>query len=73
MYKASDAEVDAQIEMLRKNLAKLKPVKEKRSAKEDDFVIIDYEGFKDGKPFDETPKDGKLHHENRNKRHLQRV
>jgi trigger factor len=51
MYKAGEKEINSQIEMFRKNLAKLEPVKEKRSAKKGDFVIIDYEGFKDGKPF----------------------
>ena len=56
MYKAGDKEVNSQIEMFRKNLAKLEPVKEKRSAKKGDFVIIDYEGFKDGKPFAATKK-----------------
>ncbi|RJP82759.1 MAG: trigger factor [Desulfobacteraceae bacterium] len=56
MYKVSDKEINAQIEMFRKNLAQLKPVAEKRSAQEGDFVIIDYEGLKDGKPFEETKK-----------------
>ncbi len=56
LYKVSDGEVNAQLEMLRKNLVKLEPIKEDRPAKEGDPVIIDYEGFKDGKPFEETAK-----------------
>ncbi|MBW1892846.1 MAG: trigger factor [Deltaproteobacteria bacterium] len=56
IYKVSDGEVNAQLEMLRKNLAKLEPIKEDRPAKEGDSVIIDYEGFKDGEPFEETAK-----------------
>jgi len=56
MYEAGDKEVNSQIEMFRKNLAKLEPIKEKRSAKKDDFVIIDYEGFKDGQPFEAAKK-----------------
>ncbi len=54
LYKAGDNEVNSQIEMFRKNLAKLEPVKKKRAAKQGDFVIIDYEGLKDGKPFEAT-------------------
>jgi trigger factor len=55
-YQASDKEINAQIEMLRKNLAQLNPIDEKRPAQEGDFIIIDYEGLKDGEPFDETQK-----------------
>ncbi|MBU2489400.1 MAG: trigger factor [Proteobacteria bacterium] len=43
-YVASDAEIDKQIELLRKNMGHLAPLKEERPAKEGDFVIIDYEG-----------------------------
>lgn len=56
LYQAGDKEVNSQIEMFRKNLAKLEPVKENRAAKKGDYVIIDYEGFKDGKPFEATKK-----------------
>jgi len=56
LHKASDEEVDAQLQMLRKNMAQLKTLEKERPAKEDDFVIIDYEGLKDGEPFAETPK-----------------
>lgn len=56
MYKVSDKEINSQIEMFRKNLAQLKTVAEKRSAREGDFVIIDYEGLRDGELFEETKR-----------------
>ncbi|MEA3279071.1 MAG: trigger factor [Thermodesulfobacteriota bacterium] len=56
LYKISDEEINAQLKMLQKNLAQLKTIEEDRSLKEGDFVLIDYEGFKDGKPFAETQK-----------------
>ncbi len=55
-YHGSEQEVDAQIEMLRKNLATLKPLEEKRAVQEGDMVVIDYEGFHEGKPIAETQK-----------------
>jgi trigger factor len=42
--------------MMQKNLAKREPIDEVRPAQEGDFVQVDYEGFKDGKPFEETSK-----------------
>jgi trigger factor len=56
LYHATDEEMDAQLKMLQKNLAKQNPISEDRGARETDFVLIDYEGFKDGKPFAETQK-----------------
>ncbi|MCP4114453.1 MAG: trigger factor [Desulfobacteraceae bacterium] len=56
MYEASDEEVDAQLEMIRKTMATKQPVTEERPVKAEDFVLIDYEGFVDGKPFDQAPK-----------------
>jgi trigger factor len=56
LYKASDEEVDVQIKMMQKNLAKREPIDEQRPAQRGDFVQVDYEGFKDGQPFDETKK-----------------
>ncbi len=56
MHKAGEKETNSQIEMFRKNLAQLKPIVGKRPAQTGDFVIIDYEGLKDGVPFDETKK-----------------
>jgi trigger factor len=56
LYHATDEEMDAQLKMLQKNLAKQTPIKEVREVRENDFVLMDYEGFKDGKPFAETQK-----------------
>ncbi len=56
LYRITDEEMDAQLQMLQKNLAQQIPVTEDRGVKENDFVRIDYEGFEDGKPFSETQK-----------------
>jgi trigger factor len=56
LYRVTDEEMDAQLKMLQKNLAKQQPVTEDRGAKDGDFVLIDYEGFENGKPFFETQK-----------------
>lgn len=53
-YQVSDSEIQAQLKMLQKKTAQLKSIDENRPAKKDDVVVIDYEGFKDGKPFTET-------------------
>jgi len=53
-YKIGDEEVDAQLKALQKNLARHEKLAEDRPAGTDDFVLIDYEGFRDGKPFSET-------------------
>jgi trigger factor len=55
-YKLSQAEIDAQLNMLQKNLAQHQKISEDRPVKEGDIVLIDYEGFKDGNPFAETAK-----------------
>ncbi len=60
LYKISDEEVDIQLKTLQKNLAKLEPIKGQRPLKNDDFALIDYEGFKNGQPFAETQKTEKF-------------
>lgn len=55
-YVATDEVIEVQIKMMQKNLAKREPIDEQRPAQSGDFVQVDYEGFKDGKPFDETKK-----------------
>jgi trigger factor len=55
-YKISDEEVDAQLKMLQKNMAQQQKVEPARPAQEGDFVLVDYEGFKNGQPFAETAK-----------------
>ncbi len=47
-----DGAVDAEIERLRLSVAELSPVE--RPAAEGDFVVIDYQGTINGKPFDES-------------------
>ncbi len=54
IYKVGDDEIRAQLKMLQQNLAEYKPIDEDRAVENGDFVLIDYEGFKDGKPFEET-------------------
>ena len=55
-YAVSDEEIDAQLKMLQKNLARHEKIGKKRAAREGDFALIDFEGFKDGRPFAETAK-----------------
>ena len=55
-YKASESEIDNQISLLQRQLAQLKPITEERPVQDGDYAIIDYEGFKDGRPFEETQK-----------------
>ena len=55
-YGVSEDEIEAQLKMLQKNMARQEQIKEDRAAQKNDFVLIDYEGFKEGRPFDETAK-----------------
>ena len=55
-YEHNEEEVEAQIEMLRKNLAKKVEIEEARPAAEGDFLLLDYEGFQGGEPFDGAQK-----------------
>ena len=55
-YTISDAEIDTQLEMLRRNIAQYNEISEKRPVEKGDMVLLDYEGFKDGEPFEHTPK-----------------
>jgi trigger factor len=56
LYEVSDEEIETQLKMLQKNLAKREPIAEERPVQENDFVSIDYEGFQDGQSFVETQK-----------------
>ena len=56
LYRVSDEEISAQLKMLQKSLSQQKTVEEARPVQKGDFALIDYEGFKDGKPFAETEK-----------------
>lgn len=55
-YTVSDAEIDAQIHMIQKTMAKKQKVTETRAVKESDFVLINYQGFLNNEPFESTPK-----------------
>ncbi len=55
-YAVSDEEIDAQLKMLQKNFARHEKIDKARAAREEDIVLIDFEGFKDGQPFAETAK-----------------
>jgi trigger factor len=55
-YKVLEAEVDTQLKMLQKNLARLQKIADIRPLGEGDHALIDFEGFKDGRPFAGTPK-----------------
>ena len=55
-YQVTDEEINTQIKLLQKNLGKREKISEERPVRLEDFVLIDYEGFKDGAPFEETQK-----------------
>jgi len=56
VHTVTDEEIETQLKMLQKQNAELKTVEEKRAVRNGDIVIIDYEGFRDGKPFEEAGK-----------------
>ncbi len=56
MYTAKEHEVQGQLEMLRRNLVRQKAVEEERPVQDGDFVLIDYEGFLKGQPFEAAQK-----------------
>ena len=56
LYRVTDQEIDTQLKALQKNLARQEKIDEFRPVAADDFVLIDYEGFKDGNPFEETQR-----------------
>lgn len=55
-YSVTDEEIDMQLKMLRTNMAKRQKIDEDRPAQAGDLVVIDYEGFQNGKPHEETGK-----------------
>ena len=55
-YSVSDAEIDGQIHMIQRTMAKKQTVAETRPVKADDFVLIDYQGFLDNAPYEHTPQ-----------------
>jgi len=55
-YTVSDAEIDAQLKMLQRNFVRYEKIDKNRAARKGDYVLINFEGFKNGRPFDETAK-----------------
>ena len=55
-YRVSDEEIDAQLKMLQKNFARQQKIEKNRATEQGDLVLIDFEGFKDGRSFAETAK-----------------
>ena len=55
-YEAGDSEVDVQLKTLQKNMARQQKISDDRPAQDGDFVLIDFEGFKDGEPVPEFAK-----------------
>ena len=52
ILKVTDEDVKKRLEEIRRNNGKLNPVDEDRAIKEDDYVVIEYEGFEDGQPME---------------------
>jgi trigger factor len=55
-YKADDSEVDLQLKTLQKNMAKYEKISDNRPVRDGDFVLIDFEGSKDGATVPEFAK-----------------
>jgi trigger factor len=55
-YEVTDEDVESQLKILQKGQAQLRSIEEERPVENGDFVLIDYEGFKDGKPFPPASK-----------------
>ena len=55
-YSVTDAEIDGQIHMIQRTMAKKQTVEENRPVRENDFVLIDYQGFVDDEPYEHAPK-----------------
>jgi len=56
LYKPSEAELEAQLKMLQINLSERKPVEPDRPSQDGDFVVMDYEAFRDGVTHPELQK-----------------
>lgn len=56
MYEVAEEDIEKQISAIRKSMATKKAITEERPVKPDDFVLIDYQGFIGGEPYEKTPK-----------------
>jgi trigger factor len=55
-YRVTDEQVESQLRMLQRTVTEKRPISEPRQAMEGDFVVIDYEGLKEGKPYAPTQR-----------------
>ncbi len=55
-YEVGETEIDMQLGLLRQNLAKRNKIEEQRPVRTGDLAVIDYEGFQNGQPHNETQK-----------------
>jgi trigger factor len=55
-YEVSDSEVDAQLKMLQKNMARQQKIAEDRPVGDGDYILIDFEGSRDGEALPEFAK-----------------
>ncbi len=55
-YQVSDDEMDLQLQMIQRNMAKHNKIEEDRPLAVGDVAVIDFEGFKDGEPYEPTKK-----------------
>ena len=55
-YRISDEEVDIQLKLLRKNLAQRRKIDPPRPVQSGDIAVLDYEGYQNGQPHEETRK-----------------
>ncbi len=56
IYKVSDDKIEEKLKTIQRSQAQLKTIDEDRPVRTGDFVQIDYEGLKDGKPFEPVGK-----------------
>jgi trigger factor len=56
VHHVKEKEIEAQLKMLQKQRAELRDIDKSRPVGNGDIVIIDYEGFKDGKPLEAAGK-----------------
>ena len=56
LYQATDSEVDIQLKTLQKNMAKYEKISDNRPVRDGDFVLIDFDGSKDGTAVPEFAK-----------------
>lgn len=56
VFTVGDDEVEIQLKMLQKNQAQIRALEEDRPVQKGDYILVDYEGFKDGRPFEPVGK-----------------